>query len=65
MRWKLLVEFYITMFAVFLLAGDLFLPQPYRGESQKLKTSVNYLIADLFPNIPTIKIDSKTFFDSK
>jgi hypothetical protein len=34
---------------IYLLAGDLFLPQPYRSSSQQLKTNLNHFIVSLLP----------------
>ncbi len=50
MRWKLFVEFCLTMSVIFLIAGDLFLPQPYRSNSQQLKISINQFIVGLLPS---------------
>ena len=58
MRWKLFVEFCITTFVLFVLAGDLLLPQPYRGESQQLKSNINQFLVSLFPNKKNMEIDS-------
>ena len=54
MRWKLFVEFCLTVSIICLIAGDLFLPQPYRGSSQQLKTNLNHFIAGLLPRKPLI-----------
>lgn len=59
MRWKLFIEFCITVFAIGVLAGDLFLPQPYRAGSQQLKTHINHFLVGLFPNQSILKIKSK------
>ena len=49
MRWKLFIEFCLTVFIVSILAGDLFLPQPYRSGTQQLKSSLNNYFTDLLP----------------
>lgn len=49
MRWKLFVEFCLTILFLFVLAGDIFLPQPYRGSSQQLKTNINHFLVGLLP----------------
>ena len=47
MRWKLFVEFCLTILIVFIFAGDLFLPQPYRSQSQQIRVSINHFVSDL------------------
>ena len=59
MRWKLFVELCLTIIVIFIVAGDIFLPQPYRSKSQILKTNLNYFLVDLF-QIQEMKIDSVT-----
>ena len=49
MRWKLFIEFCLTIAVVCILAGDLFLPQPYRTESQQLRNSLSQLVTSLLP----------------
>ena len=58
MRWKLFIEFCLTILAVFVLAGDILLPQPYRSESQQLKTNINQYLISLFSNEKNMEIDS-------
>ncbi|MEO1673412.1 MAG: hypothetical protein AAFR77_21985 [Cyanobacteria bacterium J06631_2] len=58
MRWKLFVEFCLTVSIICLLAGDLFLPQPYRGSTQQLKTNLNHFITSLLPRRAIINLDS-------
>ena len=62
MRWKLFFEFILTVLVLFIIGGDLLLPQPYRSESQQLKSNINHFLIGLLPNQFTIKIKSK---DSK
>ncbi len=50
MRWKLLMEFFLTILVFFVVAGDVLLPQPYRGGSQQLKTNINHFLIGLMPN---------------
>ena len=59
MRWKLFMEFSLTILVLFVLAGDLLLPQPYRSESQQLKTNINHFLAGLFPEQKILEIKSK------
>jgi hypothetical protein len=59
MRWKLFVEFCFTVSIIFLIAGDLFLPQPYRSGSQQLKTNLNHFIVSLLPRKAIINFDTK------
>lgn len=59
MRWKLFVEFCLTTIILFIIAGDIFLPQPYRAESQQVRTNINQFIARLLPNKPIIEIQSE------
>ena len=59
MRWKLFIEFCLTIFVLFVVAGDILLPQPYRGESQQLKSNINYFIIGLLPHHFNIKIKDR------
>ena len=59
MRWKLFIEFCLTILVLFVMAGDILLPQPYRSESQQLKTNINHFLAELFPNQSIFNIKSK------
>ena len=59
MRWKLFVEFCLTILVLFVVAGDIFLPQPYRGESQQLKSNINHFLIGLMPSKFHLKIKSK------
>lgn len=59
MRWKLFVEFCLTILILFVVAGDILLPQPYRGESQQLKSNINQFLISLLPNRFTFKIKSQ------
>ena len=63
MRYKLFIEFCLTISIICLLAGDLFLPQPYRGLSQQLKMNLNHFISGLLPQSKTI-IDTNVSVDS-
>ncbi|HEY9770966.1 MAG TPA: hypothetical protein V6C71_21145 [Coleofasciculaceae cyanobacterium] len=47
MRWKLFVEFCLTVAIVFIVAGDVFLPQPYSNGSQQLKVNLNQFLISL------------------
>ena len=49
MRWKLFIEFCLTVFIVTVVAGDLFLPQPYRSGNQQLRSSLNHYFIELLP----------------
>jgi glycopeptide antibiotics resistance protein len=60
MRWKLFVEFCFTVSIICLIAGDLFLPQPYRSGSQQLKTNLNHFIVSLLPRKAIINFDTNT-----
>lgn len=59
MRWKLFVEFCLTVTIVFIVAGDLFLPQPYRSSSQQLKVNLNQFLISLLPRKTIIDFDPK------
>ncbi|WP_229641887.1 hypothetical protein [Waterburya agarophytonicola] len=48
----------MTTLVLFVVAGDILLPQPYRSESQKLKTNINQFLVSLFPNKKTIDLES-------
>ncbi len=56
MRWKLFVEFCVTISAICIFAGDLFLPQPYRNGSQQLKTNINDFFLGLLPRQEIIDV---------
>ena len=49
MRWKLFIEFCLTILFIYILAGDLFLPQPYRSQSQQFKNNLNHFFTSLLP----------------
>ena len=53
------MEFFLTVIILFIIAGDIFLPQPYRAESQQLKTNINQFLVGLLPNRETIDFKSK------
>ena len=57
MRWKLFFEFCLTVIVISILAGDLFLPQPYRSGSQRLKTNINHFLIGLLPQQEIIDIE--------
>ena len=50
MRWKLFLEFCLTIIMIFVFTGDILLPQPYRRESQQIKTNINQFLVSLLPN---------------
>ncbi len=56
MRWKLFVEFCFTVSITFIIAGDLFLPQPYSNGSQQLKTNINDFLIGLLPRQEIIDV---------
>mgnify|MGYP000391708100 CR=1 FL=1 len=58
MRWKLFVEFCLTILIIFVVAGDILLPQPYRSESQQLKTNINQFLVSLFTDEKRLEVDS-------
>jgi hypothetical protein len=60
MRCKLFVEFCFTVSIFCLLAGDLFLPQPYLSGSQQLKTNLNHFIVSLLPRKAIINFYTET-----
>lgn len=60
MRWKLLIEFYLTILIFGIVAGDSFLPQPYRSGSQQLRASINHYFVSLLPRKNPLKINTKT-----
>ena len=59
MRWKLFVEFCLTISIIFIMAGDLFLPQPYRSGSQQLKSNINHFLIGLIPRQELLNIQHK------
>lgn len=64
MRWKLFVEFCLTVSIICILAGDLFLPQPYRSSTQQLKINLNHFITGLLPRRTIINYDTQINFSS-
>ena len=59
MRWKLFIEFCLTALIISILAGDLFLPQPYRSQSQQIRVDVNHFLLTLLPRQTIIDIQKK------
>jgi hypothetical protein len=57
MRWKLFVELCFTILIFWIIAGDLFLPQPYRSGSQQLRANINHFLVGLLPRKSIINID--------
>ena len=57
MRWKLFVEFCVTISATCILAGDLFLPHPYNSGSEQLRSSINSFLIDLLPSKAIIDVN--------
>ena len=57
MRWKLFIEFCLTISIISILAGDLFLPQPYRSSSQQIKTNINHFLIGLLPRPEIVDIE--------
>lgn len=62
MRWKLFAEFCLTVLAISIIAGDLFLPEPYRNGSQELKANINHFLISLIPRKEPLKIESPPNF---
>lgn len=60
MRGKLFVEFLLTIFILFIVAGDILLPQPYRSESQQIKDNINDFLIGLLPERLEIEFESKS-----
>lgn len=60
MRWKLFGEFCITILVIYFVAGDLFLPQPYRSESQQLRSNINHFLVGLFPHKKIIDVNPRS-----
>lgn len=59
MRWKLFIEFCLTILIFSIVAGDLFLPQPYRNGSQQLRSSLNEYLVSLLPRKTNLNINNK------
>jgi hypothetical protein len=59
MRWKLFFEFYFSILIFWIIAGDLFLPQPYRSGSLQLRTNINHFLVSLLPRRTIINLDWK------
>lgn len=60
MRWKLFIEFCLTVSFICFVAGDLFLPQPYRSESQQFKSNIHQFVVGLLPRKEIIDINQKS-----
>ena len=59
MRWKLFIERYLTLAIACLIAGDLFLPQPYRSETQQLQDKIDRFFTSLLPRNMIIEPNKK------
>ncbi|BAZ45113.1 hypothetical protein NIES4102_21300 [Chondrocystis sp. NIES-4102] len=59
MRWKLFVELCFTILVFWIIAGDVFLPQPYRSGSQQIKANISQFVVSLFPRQSLINVDFK------
>lgn len=59
MRWKLFIEFCLTWAIACILAGDLFLPQPYRSETQQLQDKIDRFFTSLLPSKMIIEPNRK------
>ncbi|MEM7593802.1 MAG: hypothetical protein AAF383_20205 [Cyanobacteria bacterium P01_A01_bin.83] len=64
MRWKLFIEFCLTIVLIYIMAGDLFLPQPYRSNSQQIKIDLNHFVIGLLERrtniIPNVETNSNS-----
>lgn len=64
MRWKLFVEFCLTIALIYIMGGDLYLPQPYRSNSQQIKINLNRFFTNLIARKtiinPKTKINSNS-----
>lgn len=65
MRWKLFLEFCLTILMIFVLAGDILLPQPYRSESRQLKNNINQFLVGLLPDKNDLETDSELDSDTE
>ncbi|MEM8718342.1 MAG: hypothetical protein AAGE84_03400 [Cyanobacteria bacterium P01_G01_bin.39] len=63
MRWKLFAEFCLTIVLIYIIAGDLFLPQPYRSNSQQIKINLNHFVIGLLERRTNIIPNTKTNFN--
>lgn len=59
MRWKLFIELCFTLAIAWIIAGDLFLPQPYRSETQQLQDQIDRFFTSLLPRTMTIEQNKK------
>ena len=60
MRWKLFIEFCLTALIICILAGDLFLPQPYRSQSQQIRVNLNHFLTSILPTKTIIDLQKKS-----
>ena len=60
MRWKLFIEFCLTIVLIYIMAGDLFLPQPYRSNSQQIKINLNHFVIGLLERRTNIIPNTQT-----
>jgi hypothetical protein len=47
MRLKAFIKLCLTMSIVYITLGDLFLPQPYRNNSEKVRSDINEFLVSL------------------
>lgn len=50
MHFKLFVELCITFSVIYILMGDVFLPQPHRSNSQQVRSDINEFLVSLLPD---------------
>ncbi len=49
MRWKAFIKLCLTMSLIYITIGDLFLPEPYRNNSKKIRGDLNEFLVSLLP----------------
>lgn len=49
MRLKAFIKLCLTMAIIHITVGDLFLPQPYKNNSQKVRKDINEFLVSLLP----------------
>jgi hypothetical protein len=50
MRLKAFIKLCLTMSLIYITMGDLFLPQPYRSNSKKVRSDINEFLVSLLSN---------------
>ena len=50
MRLRDFAVLYFISFLIYIAGGDLFLPEPYRHNSKKVRDNINHYLVTIFPH---------------